>query len=426
MPKVTPITRCRLCGASKLDEVFKLVPTPTGDSYLPPAQHPERLESYPLDLLLCRDCGHAQLGALVDPAEIYANYLYTTSISLGLTEHFRLYADNVCRQLALAPGSLVIDIGSNDGTLLRAFKAKGMTVLGVDPAREIARKATESGIPTINAFFTPALAHDIVRQHGQAALVIANNVVANVANPGAFVQGVNHLLAERGVFVWETGYVRYLTEDCVIDNIHHEHIDYYAVRPLVGFYARFGLELFDVETTTSKGSSLRCFVGRKSAGRPVASAVADLIAREEARGYFSPATYAQLTARLQRIKVALHAKLAAWRAAGKTVAGYGAAIGTTTMLYHFDLGRNVSYLVDDNAIRHGLASPGLAIPVFPPQRLLDSPRPDFVLILAWRYADAIIERNRAYLESGGTFVRVLPELELVAGHVPAARETVHA
>ncbi|MEO5961210.1 MAG: hypothetical protein ABIR80_19045, partial [Opitutaceae bacterium] len=154
MTKVTPLTCCRLCGSAKLQDVFALRATPTGDSYLPAEKHPERLPSYPLDLNLCADCGHAQLSALVDPAEIYANYLYTTSVSLGLADHFKNYADTVCRRLALAPGSLVIDIGSNDGTLLRAFKAKGMKVLGVDPARDIARRATESGIPTRNAFFT--------------------------------------------------------------------------------------------------------------------------------------------------------------------------------------------------------------------------------------------------------------------------------
>lgn len=413
MPKVTPITCCRLCGSADLHEVFKLVPTPTGDSYLPAEMHPETLDSFPLDLFQCRRCGHAQLGALVDPAEIYANYLYTTSVSLGLTEHFRAYADAVCAKLALRPGSLVIDIGSNDGTLLRAFQAKGMKVLGVDPAREIARRATESGIPTLNAFFTPEVATRLVREHGRAALVIANNVVANVANPREFVQGVEMLLADDGAFVWETGYVRYLTEDCVIDNIHHEHIDYYAVRPLVEFYRTFELELFDVEVTASKGSSLRCFVRRANRGRAVSPAIATIIEREESRGYFDPATYRQLTQRLDRIRAEICAQVDAWRAAGKTVAGYGAAIGSTTMLYHFDLGTRISHLVDDNPVRHGLRSPGFALPVTSPRDLDSANRPDFVLILAWRYAAPIIARNQAYLDRGGTFVRVLPQVDIV-------------
>jgi SAM-dependent methyltransferase len=419
MTRVTPIPCCRLCGSARLETVFALRPTPTGDSYLPAERHPEQLPSYPLDLNLCADCGHAQLGDLVDPAEIYANYLYTTSVSLGLADHFARYAETVCRKLELPAGALVVDLGSNDGTLLRAFKARGMKVLGVDPARDIARRATESGIPTINAFFSPAIAEEIIRTHGHATLVIANNVVANVADPSDFVAGVNRLLAPHGTFVWETGYVRYLTEDCVIDNIHHEHIDYYAVRPLVGFYARFGLELFDVEVSTSKGSSIRSYVGRKEAGRPVSSAVPALIAREENAGYFKPATYAALTARLDAIRRELKRRLAGWRAEGKTVAGYGAAIGSTTMLYHFDLAGELDYLVDDNPVRFGLLSPGLALPVRSSARLLENPRPDYVLILAWRYADPIIARNQAYLQQGGTFVRILPELSLCPASTPA-------
>ncbi len=413
MSKVTAITCCRLCRSPELENVLPLCPTPAGDSYLPADQHPERLESYPLDVFLCKKCGHAQLGALVDPSEIYTNYLYTTSVSLGLTEHFRQYADTVSAKLQLRPGSLVVDIGSNDGTLLRAFKEKGMKVLGVDPAKEIARRATESGIPTINAFFTPALAAEIIKQHGAASLVIANNMVANVPNPTEFVQGVNLLIGEHGHFVWETGYVRYLAEDCVFDNVHHEHIDYYAVRPLTGFYQQFGLELFDVETTTSKGSSIRCYVRRKSATLKIASSVPELIKREEERGYFAPATYARLAARLAATREELHEKIDLWRAEGKTVAAYGAAIGTTTMLYHFDLGSKLDFLADDNPVRHGLRSPGYAIPVEPASRLTGASRPDYVLILAWRYADPIIRRNQAFLQAGGTFIKVLPEIAAV-------------
>lgn len=413
MSKVTTITCCRLCQSTDLQNVLSLSPTPAGDSYLPKEQHPERLESYPLDVFLCRKCGHAQLGALVDPSEIYTNYLYTTSVSLGLTEHFRQYADTVCTKLQLRPGSLVVDIGSNDGTLLRAFKEKGMEVLGVDPAREIARRATESGIPTINAFFTPALAAEIIGQHGCASLVIANNMVANVPDPSDFVRGVNQLVGEHGHFVWETGYVRYLTEDCVFDNVHHEHIDYYAVRPLIGFYRQFDLELFDVETTSSKGSSIRCYVRRKSSAQKISASVTDLVRHEEERGYFSPATYARLAERLAATRTELHQRIATWRAEGKTVAGYGAAIGTTTMLYHFDLGAKLDYLVDDNPIRHGLQSPGFAIPVEPATRLAGASRPDYVLVLAWRYADPIIRRNQAFLQNGGAFVRVLPEIDVV-------------
>jgi len=413
MAKVTHIPRCRLCDSEHLENVLPLRPTPIGDWYLPAAQNPCQLETHPLDLNLCRTCGHAQLSALVDPGEIYSHYLYTTSASLGLTDHFREYADTVCRKLNLTAGSFVVDIGSNDGTLLRAFQQKGMRVLGVDPASEIARRATESGIPTINAFFTPALTAQIVQSHGKAALVIANNVVANVPQPVEFFTGVKTLLADTGHFVWETGYVRYLTEGCVFDNIHHEHIDYFGVRPLTRFYQRFGFVLRDVEVSTSKGSSIRSYVAHASSQPTIAPSVAEAIAREEAADYFSPAPFARLARKLDATREKLHALLNDWQTAGKTVAGYGAAIGTTTVLYHFELGKHLRCLIDDNPVRHGLLSPGYALPVEKPALLTGPTRPDYTLILAWRYADPIIARNKAYLQNGGCFVRILPEVEIV-------------
>lgn len=410
---VTKITHCRLCDSKDLLPVFSLQPTPVGDYYMPKASHPEKLERYPLNVFLCKKCGHSQLDALVDPGEIYSKYLYTTSVSLGLAEHFVTYADTVCKKLNLAANSLVVDIGSNDGTLLRAFKQKGMRVLGVDPAKAIAERATASGIPTINAFFDPTVAATIRREHGGAALVIANNVVANVPNPSEFVRGVSVLLSEQGHFVWETGYVKYLTEGLVFDNIHHEHIDYYAVRPLIEFYRKLGLALFDVEVSNSKGSSIRCYVARASVKRAVSPSVRSLIAHEEAQGYFTPAPYRRLTQKLEATRTELHRLITEWRKQGKTVAGYGAAIGVTTVLYQFDLGGLIDVLVDDNPVRNGLCSPGYAIPVTDSGKLSAGDRPDYVLILAWRYSDPIIARNADFLEKGGSFVRILPEIEIV-------------
>lgn len=411
--KVIKITNCRLCDSKDLLPVFSLEPTPVGDYYMPKSNHPEKLECYPLNVFLCKKCGHSQLDALVDPGEIYSKYLYTTSASLGLAEHFVNYAETVCKKLNLSAGSLVVDIGSNDGTLLRAFKLKGMRVLGVDPAKSIAERATASGIPTINAFFDPEIAATIRREHGGAALVIANNVVANVPNPTEFVRGVSVLLSEQGHFVWETGYVKYLTEGCVFDNIHHEHIDYYAVRPLIEFYRKLGLALFDVEVSNSKGSSIRCYVARASVKRTVSPAVRALAAHEEANGYFTAAPYRRLTQKLEATRLELHRMLTEWRQQGKIVAGYGAAIGVTTVLYQLGLGEFITLLVDDNPIRAGLHSPGLAIPVSGPETLTAPSRPDCVVILAWRYSDPIIARNTAFVEQGGTFIRILPEIEIV-------------
>ena len=220
MAKITEIKNCRLCGESKLRAVLPLHPTPVGDLYLPKNQNPEKLECFPLDVYQCASCGHVQLKAIVDPEYLYSDYIYTTSSSLGLAEHFQSYATRTVRKLEMRPGSLVVEIGSNDGTMLRGFQREGMKVIGVDPATEIAAKATQTGVPTIHGFFSVETAKKIVKMHGKADLFVANNVLANVPCPRDIFLGVLELLKTDGVIIFETGYLKYLAEDCVFDNIY--------------------------------------------------------------------------------------------------------------------------------------------------------------------------------------------------------------
>ena len=387
-----------------------LTPTPVGDLYLPAERHPENLESFPLDVFQCGTCGHVQLCAVVDPEYLYNDYIYTTSSSLGLPEHFRAYAKSVCEKLGLRAGSLVVEIGSNDGTMLRRFQQQGMNVVGVDPAKEIANRATEEGVPTVNDFFTLEIAKAIIAKHGCADLFIANNVLANVPSPRDIFVGAMEVLAEDGVIVFETGYLRYLAEDCAFDNIYHEHIDYYSIRPLVLFFEQLGLQLFDVDVSDSKGSSIRCYVQRQSGKRMVTPVVAELCERELTKGYGSPAPYAALSKKLDQTKASLRGILKDLKANGKTVAGFGASVGVTTVLYHFELAGLVDYLLDDNTSRQGLFSPGLGLGVKSPLILTGPERPDVVHLLAWRYANPITRKYQPYAAMGGRFLTMLPKI----------------
>jgi len=387
-----------------------LKPTPVGDLYLPAEKHPQKLEPFPLDVFQCKSCGHVQLRAVVEPEYLYKDYIYTTSSSLGLPEHFGAYARTVCEKLGLGAGRLVVEIGSNDGTMLRGFQRQGMRVAGVDPAREIAARATEQGVPTINDFFTAEVARAIVAKHGRADLFMANNVLANVPSPRDIFLGAMQLLGEDGVIVFETGYLRYLAEDCVFDNIYHEHIDYYSIRPLVSFFEELGLQLFDVDVSDSKGSSIRCYVQRQSGKRMVTPVVAELCERELTKGYGSPAPYAALSKKLDQTKASLRGILKDLKANGKTVAGFGASVGVTTVLYHFELAGLVDYLLDDNTSRQGLFSPGLGLEVKSPSILAGPERPDVVLLLAWRYANPITRKYQPYAAMGGRFLTMLPEI----------------
>ena len=412
MPNTTEIKQCRLCGGPHFVKVLALAPTPVGDLYLPADKHPEALPAFPLDVYQCESCGHVQLKHVVDPEYLYTDYIYTTGSSLGLADHFRRYAGNVCDKLKLPTGSLVFEMGSNDGTLLAAFKARGMKVIGIDPARDIAAQATRNGIPTLNAFFSRELAQRIREEHGPASVFIANNVMANVPDPAAILQGILELLADDGVFIFETGYLRYLAEDCVFDNIYHEHIDYYSVKPLAAFFERFKVQLFDVEETASKGSSIRGYVQRQTSTRAPSPQLNALLQREAEMGYGTPAPYLRLSARLSETKRQLRECLIDLRRQGKRVAGYGASVGVTTVLYYFDLKGLIDQLIDDNPVRQGLFSPGLALPVVGPKILEGPDAPDAVVILAWRYAGPIMEKNAGFRQRGGKFIQFLPQFEI--------------
>ncbi len=411
--RTKPILLCRLCRHSDLEKVLHLQPTPVGDLYRPPEFSKDPLPLLDLDLFQCRKCCHVQLGLLVDPEDLYGSYIYTTSSSSGLREHFSRYAEELITKLQLAPGDLILEMGSNDGTLLSFLQAGGMKVLGIDPAKDIAAKATANGILTWNHFFSKELAPQIKAEFGKAKVFIANNVMANVTDPFAIVEGIVELLDDDGVFVFETGYLKHLAEDCVFDNIHHEHIDYYSVAPLVTFFAQFNLQIFDVQESTSKGSSIRVFVQQKSGKRPIQAVVQDLVEREKSLEYGTPSPYQRLQNRLETTKRELHRLLNQYHADGYSVAGYGAAIGVTTMLFHFELSGLISQLIDDNPVRHGLLSPGLNLPVVS-SRILEGPNaPQVVAILSWRYAGQIMQRNAAYSQQGGKFLRILPQIELV-------------
>ncbi|MDP1571579.1 MAG: class I SAM-dependent methyltransferase [Vicinamibacterales bacterium] len=401
-------TTCRMCGSPRLDIVMRCEPTPCGDHYLPAARAGEVQPCYPMDVAICLDCALVQLPDVVNPELLYREYIYNTSISLGLSEHFDRYAARLADWTGAAPGSLVLDIGSNDGTLLRSFKARGFAVLGVDPARDQARRANAAGVPTENAFFTEALARELRTARGAAAIVTANNVFANVDDLPDLVAGIRAMLAPDGVFTFETGYVVDLVRHSVIDNFYHEHLSYFSVLPLERFFQAAGMELIDVEHVETKGGSLRGMVqlagGPRRANR---EAIDRMAAAERDGGFDRPDTYRAFAARMDEVRRDLRQRLLEAKARGETIAGYGASVGVTTLLYYWGLDEVLSYLVDDNPARHGLLTPGHQLPVLP-STVLAERRPDWVVLLAWRYADPIMRRHEAYRQAGGRFLIPLP------------------
>ena len=400
---------CRLCHSRNLELVLKLTPTPLADSYL---RVKEVQPVFPLDLYLCRDCGFAQLLDVVQPQHIYLDYIYETVSSLGLVEHFANYAAEVLGRIKPPPGALVIDVGSNDGTLLKSYQRRGMKVLGVDPAREIAARATAAGVETLAEFLTVPVARRIRQERGPAAIVSANNVIANIDDLDEIAAAIPELLAPDGVFVFESYYLGDLVQNMVFDFIYHEHISSFAVKPVALFFQRHGLELVDVLRVPTKGGSLRYTIQLAGGPRKTAPIIGELLALEAQQGLDQPEMFRAFNARIERAKADTLAVLQKLKTEGKSVAGYGASATTTTLVYHFGMGGLIDYLVDDYPAKQGTFSPGLHLPVLPSEALYER-RPDAVVVMAWRYYEPIMRRHQKYSAQGGKFIVPMPELKIL-------------
>jgi SAM-dependent methyltransferase len=399
---------CRICESRKLTLVVPISATPPGDHYLPADRISEQ-QVYPLDIYLCEDCGLAQLPFVVDPGIVYSEYLYTTSISLGLREHFRQSAAHAIELIGPTANTFAIDIGSNDGTLLSFFKSAGFRVLGVDPAREIAAKATAGGIETVVGFLTPALAQEIRAQYGTATLVTANNVMANVDDLNQFMAAVRHLLAPEGLFILETGYGADLVLQTLFDVVHHEHISYFSVGPLQALCRQHNMQIISSERIATKGGSLRVAIQLGGGRRLVGTSVERMMRWERSVGANAIPFYKSFSAKIDSIRERLLVCLYGIQSKGQKVIGYGASVGTTTQIYHFGIRHFLDSLVDDNPQRHGLVSPGYHIPVLSPAFIRES-NPDYLLVFAWRYLDAIRIKHNQFQ---GRYIIPLPDLKIV-------------
>ncbi|MDH5747900.1 MAG: class I SAM-dependent methyltransferase [Rhodospirillales bacterium] len=405
-------TACRLCGGARLTAVLALAPTPPANAFIPEAQLQSEQAVFPLDVFFCEDCKHVQLLDVVDPAILFENYVYVSGTSPVFVRHFQDYAKTVCARFNVPPGGLVLDIGSNDGTLLAAFKEQGLSVLGVDPARAIAMVATRRGIETIAGFFTPELAAAILSEHGAAAVITANNVFAHADDLAGIVEGVRGLLAPGGVFAFEVSYLVDVYEKTLFDTIYHEHLAYHSVKPLRKFFAARGMDFFAAARVDSHGGSLRGYVQHAGGPWPADGSIDDLVAREENLGLDKAATLIGFGKKIEKIKTELNGLLSGLKAEGKSIAAYGAPAKATTLMYHFGLGpETIDFIVDDSLLKQGLYSPGHHIPVLPSTAIAER-NPDYLLILAWNFAAPIMEKQTAFRDRGGRFIIPLPEIEV--------------
>lgn len=402
---------CRCCGSDALTLAVPLTAVPVVSPNVAVTGGLTRTIA-PLDNYLCGECGLIQLIHVVDPALIYRNYLYRTSISLGLPDHFRSLAESVVSRLEVPAGGFVVEFGSNDGTLLRAFKELGAKVQGVDPATAIAAEATRNGVPTLAQFFNVETAEQIVAEHGRADAIVSNNAMANIDDLDDIVRGVRALLSPDGAFIFETQYALDVFEKTLLDVIYHEHISCFSVRPVVALFRRWQLEVFDAERIPTKGGSIRFWVQHQGGPRPVAERVGELIELERRTGLYDPAYLARFGARVADIKERLTDLVREVKAKGGKVAAYGTSVGCAALIHQFELQHSLDFLLDDTPFKDHIDGPDYTLPVYSAEGVYEH-RPDLIIILAWRYAAPILAKHQRYKDDGGRFVVPLPEVAVL-------------
>ena len=406
---LSSISSCRLCDSSCVTLVWSFGNTPLANAFVAADSLDDPEIIAPLDVCRCKHCQLVQLRHTVSPEVLFRNYLYVSSTSQTFMAHFNAYASQCIKRFGLTPQTLVVEIGSNDGVLLKPLSARGIPVIGVEPAEKIAAQANLEGIKTIPTFFTPAVAEQIRQQQGTAKVITCNNAFAHIPDLDDIVQGIKCLMTEDSVFVFEVQYLTDLLEKNLFDLVYHEHLFYYHLSPLILFFSKYGLKIFDVERTSVHGGSIRVFVECEHGPYVVTEGVKEMLSAENEAGLNTDLPYFAFADRIRQNKQKIKSLLRHIKDQGKRVVGYGAPAKATTLMYTFEIGKEtLEYIVDDDRrFKQGRFMPGSHIPIVEPARLL-ADKPDYCLILAWNFAEPIMKSHARFLQQGGQFIIPIP------------------
>ncbi len=405
MKKYITKTSCRVCGGKRFAKILDLGAMPAANSFLTKKELKKPEKTFPLVLYYCKTCGLVQLLDVVHPRYLFKHYDYMTSASTPLTDYFVAMGEMLKKRFLKSKKDLVIEIGGNDGVMLESLNPFAR-VLNIEPAKNIAALARKRGVPTINQFFSEQLAKKIP---GPATVVTASNVFAHIDDLDDAMRGIKWLIGTTGVFVCETHWVGNLIGEGGFDQIYHEHLCYFSLTVFCHLMKRFGLQVFDVELTDMHGASLRMFVGNRAA-RP---SVKRLLAREKKLGLHKLATYTAFAKRVAINQKTLRKVLLDLRAQNKKIVGYGAPAKGNTLLNSCGIDhKTIDFIVDTTPFKQGLFTPGGHIPVYPPEKFHQF-RPDYALLLAWNYADAIMKKEAGFTKRGGRFIIPVPWVRII-------------
>lgn len=399
---------CRACGTPFEAPFLQLGPMPLANNLPRTPAELTAQGTYPLDVCVCRTCTLVQTPDVIDPEVLFAHYVYLTGMSETMRTHNRGYAAHVVALVGAGAGDLVVDIASNDGSLLLEFQAHGVRTLGIEPAANVAEIARGRGVDTVTRFFDEAAGADLRASAGPARAVLANNVLAHVDDPVGFLRGAGRMIAADGLVIVEAPYVGEMLDRLEYDTIYHEHLSYFSIAALARLAEEAGLSLVRVDHVAIHGGSLRAHFGGREAWPTHGADVVTAIAAERARGFADPARYAQFAADVAANRAALQALAGDLAASGRSLAGYGAPAKATTLLNYCGLGADVvQFTVDRNPLKVGAFVPGVGVPILPVEALAER-RPDVALIFPWNLAAEIAGQQASYRAAGGQFYLPLP------------------
>lgn len=399
-PRAWERVKCRACHAGNLVEILSLGQMPPANALLRPTELQQPEPRFPLSINLCQACGMVQLGHVVPPELLFRSYLFFTSTSRAMVDHFG-HLMNDAADRYVPPGGLVVEIGSNDGTALSSIRRRDVRVLGIDPARNIAVMSASRGVPTVSEFFTEPLAREVRRVAGPAHLIIACNVLGHIDQLDDTFAGITALLADNGALVFEVPYLRDLLDRCEYDTIYHEHLSYFALRPIQTILSRHGLRLERVQNFPVHGGTIRITAVH---GTGASDEAAALIAKESDAGLHRRASYDGFVNTVQSRRQWLRKTLTDLRQQGRRVIGYGAPAKAAVVLNYCDIGADLlPAVIDSTPAKQGWCIPGTRQQILPPSAI-DSLRPDVFLLLAWNHAREILERESAFRARGGRFI----------------------